>query len=67
MMKRRVGRPELFPGEEIVYEAFKLPRSLKARFNKVTHRLRHNKSEIFRGTIEEYLREYEEIVEKESA
>ena len=64
MTKRKVGRPILFPGETIVYEAFKLPKSLKDRFNELAHKFKHNKSEILRTAIEDYIAENEE---KESA
>jgi len=63
MAKRPVGRPEKYPGEKIVYDAFKLPKSLKDKFNKVTYILRHNKTDIFIAAIEAYIAKYEKEVE----
>jgi len=63
MAKRPVGRPEKFPGEEIVFEAFKLPRSLKDRFNRIAHILRCNKTDIFIEAIREYIAKNEQYAD----
>ena len=64
MAKRKVGRPRIFADGDMVFEAFKLSKALKKKFNKLTFELGHNKSEILRDAIEDYINKEKKKLKK---